>query len=112
MLRMTSSTFLIWGLCATAAGAQGDVNINVPFGDLNLSHAQDAGVLANRLRIAARQACLKANQEDLAENKIDQQAIQHCVDSAINIALERIESSFETNVRASLIDAKQITTVP
>jgi UrcA family protein len=105
MLRTLAAALLT--LTATAAFADTLPTMDVPFGDLNLSQAHDAKVLADRLQSAARTVCIKANGPDLTSSKIGQQAMQDCVNTAITIAMERVASHLENKVRANLISAKQ-----
>lgn len=106
MLRIaTVAAILIF--TANAAFADSQASLNVPFGDLNLSQAKDARILADRLQTAAEQVCLKAN-PDLTDRRIGQLALQQCVQSAINIAMDQIESNPGRKVRANLISARQL----
>ena len=107
MLRLLTITALLM-TSAHAARAESQASVDVPFGDLNLSRAQDARVLAHRLQTAAEHVCLTANDADLATSRIGQQAMQECVDSAIRVAMERIESNLAGKVRANLVSAREI----
>jgi UrcA family protein len=102
---VTAATILI---ATGSAALAGQASVNVPFGDLNLSQAQDARILADRLQSAAKQVCRNANSANLAAGKIGQQAIQECVDTAINVAIQNVESNLVGKVRANLVNARQL----
>ena len=107
MLRILTVTALL-AISANTALAESPATIDVPFGDLNLSQAPDARVLAHRLQIAAEHVCLTANDAQLANSRLGRQAIQECVHSAIGIAMERIESNLAEKLRANLVHASEI----
>jgi UrcA family protein len=108
MLRtFTIAAFLT--LTATTAIAGTQPAMDVPYGDLNLSRADDARILAQRLDAAARTVCTQANNPDLMDSKIGQQAMQNCINTAITIAMEQVASHLENKVRANLISAKTAT---
>lgn len=106
MLR-TLTALAILTLTASIALADTEASINVPFGDLNLSQAQDARILAERLQTAAERVCLKTNESELTNDRIGQYALKECVDTAISIAMGRIEASLERKVRTNLVSARQ-----
>src|ERR1700743_2194476 len=80
------------------AAAEAATTANVTFGDLNLSHPEDAKVLAGRLQTAAKQVCLSANPD--LDGKPE---MQQCMDTAITLALAQIQSRMEQSVRANLV---------
>src|SRR4051812_38673867 len=87
---------------ATAAHAETltPVSTNVGYGDLNLSHAEDAGVLATRLAAAAKTVCLSANPSLAGTPEMKQ-----CTDAAINMAMAQLVSKLDKSVRVHLTDA-------
>jgi UrcA family protein len=107
MFRIVTATIAILIVTGNVALANSQVSVNVPFGDLNLSQAQDARALAERLQRAAMQVCLKANEANLASGKIGQQAMQGCVDTAIKLAMQHVEDNLMNKVRANLVNARQ-----
>src|SRR5579872_6620293 len=84
------------------AAAQADTTANVTFGDLNLTHPEDAKVLASRLQAAAKQVCLTANPE--LDGKPE---MQQCMDIAISLALAQIQSRIDESVRANLVSDRE-----
>jgi len=110
MFRITTAAALLV-LSANTAWAARHASVDVPFGDLNLSQAKDAKVLADRLQIAAKQVCLDVN-KDLANDRLGQNAMAECVESAISVALGYIESSQAQKIRANLVSARQSKPVP
>ena len=106
MLRILTVTALL--AISANARAESQASINVPYGDLNLSQAPDAQVLAHRLRSAAEQVCLTANGKYLANSRIGQQAMQACMDTAIRLAMERVTDNLAGKVRANLVSAQEI----
>ena len=99
---LTLATFFV----LTATAAQAASSTEVPFGDLNLSRAEDAKILADRLRAAATMVCLDNNRAP--EAKI---MLQNCVDAAVKAATvqieERIEQHMLSGVRANLVGVRQ-----
>ena len=99
---VTIATFLV--LAATAA--QADSSTRVSYGNLNLSRAEDAKILADRLRAAAKFVCLDANPSFAGKA-----AMQDCVSATVNAATvqieERIERRMLGGVRANLASIRQ-----
>ena len=99
---VTIATFL--ALAATTA--QADSSTRVSYGDLNLSRPEDAKILADRLRDAAKLVCLDAN-----PSFVGKPAMQDCVAATINAATvqieERIERRMLGGVRANLVSIRQ-----
>ena len=109
MLRILA-TATILALSANAALADSQASVDVPFGDLNLSRSHDAKILAGRLEAAAAAVCLKAN--DGALDAIPAPAMQDCIDTAVNIAVSRVQSSLESKLRANLVNARHLQAAP
>jgi UrcA family protein len=109
MLRILA-TATILAFTANAALADSQVSVDVPFGDLNLSQSRDAKVLAERLEDAAKAVCIKANSDHLAA--LTPGALQNCVDEAVNIAVDRVQSNLENKLRANLVRARQLEAAP
>src|SRR5665213_1925354 len=105
MLRILTAAAIL-ALSANAALADSQASVDVPFGDLNLSRPRDAKILAERLETAASAVCLKANSD------IPARAMQDCIDTAVNIAVSRIQSSLESKLRANLVDARHLQAAP
>lgn len=113
MLR-TLSTAVLLSLTITAAHAVPMTptvevaSINVTYGDLNLTKAQDAAILAERLQAAAHEVCLKTNDASSSIRKI---LMRRCVDQAVGKATSyiwaEIESSPNRAIRANLISVRQ-----
>jgi UrcA family protein len=91
---LTAAAFVAFA----ATAAQANTTANVVFGDLNLSHPEDAKILAGRLQAAAQQVCIKANPD--IQGKAE---MQQCVDAAIGMALAQIQNRMADSVRANLI---------
>jgi len=108
MFRIVTLTAAILTITGIAALAHGQASVDVPFGDLNLSQAQDARILAARLQSAATQVCQKTNAANLAADRISQLAMEQCIDAAINLAMQRVESNLVNKVRANLVGARQL----
>jgi len=92
--------FLAAALFATTAARAETltpVSTDVAYGDLNLSHADDAKVLATRLAAAAREVCLTAN-PDLAGKP----EMKECTDTAINLAMAQLVNRLDQSVRMHL----------
>jgi len=109
MLRILA-TAAILALSANAALADSQASVDVPFGDLNLSRSHDTKILAERLETAASAVCLKANND--MPGAIPAHAMQDCIDTAVNIAVSRIQRSLESKLRANLIDARHLQAAP
>jgi UrcA family protein len=105
MLRILTAA-AIFALSANAALADSQASVDVPFGDLNLSQPHDAKILAGRLETAAAAVCLKANRDTLSA--IPAPVMQDCIDTAINIAVSRIQSSLEGKLRANLVNVRHL----
>jgi UrcA family protein len=112
MLRIFTAAALLALTATTAAQAENWARDSMPvaYGDLNLSKPADAKVLAERLQAAATKVCLSATSDlrlnansDLTKSR----EMQDCVDTAINVAMLRIEHSMTAHVRANLINSKQ-----
>jgi UrcA family protein len=109
MLRILAATAIL-ALSANAALADSQASVDVPFGDLNLSRSNDTKILAERLETAASVVCLKANRDMLGA--IPAHAMQDCIDTAVNIAVNRIQSSLEGKLRANLVEARHLQAAP
>src|ERR1700722_1674369 len=109
MLRILA-TAAILALSANAALADSQASVDVPFGDLNLSRSHDTKILAERLETAASAVCLRANSD--MPGAIPAHAMQDCIDTAVNIAVNRIQSSLENKLRANLINARHLQATP
>ena len=97
MLFRTLATTAILALGLTAAHAETDIATTlVAYGDLNLSQPADAKVLADRLQVAAKSVCLQAN-PDIAPSDLSV-----CADTAIHMAMGRIETSLDQKVHSTL----------
>ncbi len=88
-------------LVPTMAQADTLASTQVVYGDLNITSASDARILAKRLRAAATDVCLKAN-EGAPSNHYGDAVVQECVNRAINTAIASIQSNMERTVRLSL----------
>ena len=66
--------------------------------------------LAGRLETAAAAVCLKANRDTLSA--IPAPVMQDCIDTAINIAVSRIQSSLEGKLRANLVNVRHLQAAP
>ncbi len=104
MLRIATAAIIL-ALTANAALAN-QASVDVPFGDLNLSQPHDAKILAGRLEAAAAAVCLKANND--TPSAIPAPMMQDCIDTAINIAVSRIQSSLEGKLRANLVNVRHL----
>jgi UrcA family protein len=110
MLRTLAATAALLALTVSAAqaGTWPEESVHVAFGDLNLSKPDDAKTLADRLQAAATKVCLNTNGDATGHATLAaQNGMQACVDSAINVAMLRIEKSLTQHVRANLISNKQ-----
>lgn len=102
---LTATALLVLSVTAVRADDWTRDSVAVTYGDLNLSKPADAKVLAERLEAAATLACQKAN-SDLDWNAMPlNQDMRHCIDSAITVAMSRIEKSLDRSVRANLASA-------
>jgi UrcA family protein len=102
MLRtLATAAALAIALNVTAALAADDApnyaSTNVYYGDLDLSQAADAKVLADRLQGAAKSVCLATN-----PNSISPALMRHCVDGSVGMAMSQIASHMGEAVRAKL----------
>jgi UrcA family protein len=70
---------------------------NVVYGDLDLSQAADAKILADRLQGAARSVCVAAN-----PNGVSPALLRNCVDGSVSMAMSQIASHLDEAVRAKL----------
>ena len=107
MLRILAAATTILALAATAAQADSAAQraITVPYGDLNLSHAEDARTLAGRLEAAAQMVCIDGD-ADTALGQIARATAldrQACIRSAIDAAMARIEGNMDKAVRANFV---------
>jgi UrcA family protein len=109
MLRILTAAAIL-ALSANAALADSQASVDVPFGDLNLSRSHDAKILAERLETAASAVCLKVNRD--MPGAIPAYAMQDCIDTAVNIAVSRIQSSLENKLRATLVNARHLQAAP
>jgi UrcA family protein len=105
MLRTLTAAALL-ALAATAAMANTGNEITVTFGDLNLARPADAKILADRLQVAASQACRNVMAENPAGFSTEK-AMRECMTSAIDIAIARIEGRLDKAVRANLPGASR-----
>jgi UrcA family protein len=105
MFRIATAAVIL-ALTANAALADSQASVDVPFGDLNLSQPHDAKILAQRLEAAATAVCIKANSD--TPSAIPAPAMQDCIDTAINIAVSRIQNSLEGKLRANLVKVRHL----
>jgi UrcA family protein len=100
----TVTALLALTITAAHAADKTEASVDVPFGDLNLTHPQDAKILAGRLRTAARQVCLPAVAGGGSfEAPVMRQEMQACMMTAFNVAMARIESKLDNAVRVHLV---------
>ena len=82
--------------------------MNVAYGDLNLTSPADAAILADRLQTAAVTVCMKTND---AKSSIRKILVRRCVDMAITRATSKIWSQIEASpyqaIRANLDSVRQ-----
>jgi UrcA family protein len=82
--------------------------MNVAYGDLNLTSPADAAVLADRLQIAALTVCMKTNDAKSSVRKI---LVRRCVEGAVARATSQIRSQIEASpyqaIRANLDSVRQ-----
>ena len=106
MLR-TITTAALLALSITAAQAN-DIqpSVTVAFGDLNLSHPADAKILAGRLEAAAVQVCHAAGSGLVGAAAFKE--MHACTDTAISMALNRIQAAIGQAVRAHLVSDRQL----
>lgn len=96
-LPLFSAALLAFSLTAAHAEELMTVSTTVVYGDLDLGRPSDAQTLAVRLNEAAKAVCTKANPETLIPAQM-----QSCIDAAVTMAMERIESSLDSHVHDSL----------
>ena len=94
MLRTLAAAALL-ALTVTAAQAEtpDKVSVDVSYGDLNLTHAADAKILADRLQAAAQSVCKSVASDS---------QMQDCMHEAISGAIASIETKMEDNLEYSL----------
>jgi UrcA family protein len=82
--------------------------MNVAYGDLNLTSPADTAILAGRLQTAAMAVCMKTNDATSSVRKI---LVRRCVDMAITRATSKIWSQIEASpyqaIRANLDSVRQ-----
>lgn len=82
--------------------------MNVAYGDLNLTDRRDVSVLADRLQTAAMTVCMKTNDAKGAVGKI---LMRRCVEAAVTKATSQIRSQIEASpylaIRANLDSVRQ-----
>lgn len=82
--------------------------MNVAYGDLNLSDSRDAAILGERLQLAAKTVCMKTND---AKNSVRRILVRRCMDVAITRATSKIWSQIEASpyqaIRANLDSMRQ-----
>lgn len=104
LLALAATTAQAAPLAPPAAYAE----MNVAYGDLNLSDRRDAAVLADRLQIAAVTVCMKTNDASSAIRKI---LVRRCVDAAVTKATSKIWSQIEASpyrsIRANLDSVRE-----
>jgi UrcA family protein len=99
MLRTLATAILALGI--TAAHAADGASTDVTYGDLDLSQAADAKVLADRLQGAAKSVCLEANPDGIAPAML-----QNCVTGSVSTAMVQIESRLDQAVHDKLINVR------
>jgi UrcA family protein len=112
MLRILAAAALLAITATTAAQAENwsRESMQVAYGDLNLSKPADAKILADRLQDAAAKVCLSATSNinlSAASGLTKSQELRDCIDTAINVAMLRIERNLTAHVRANLVNSKQ-----
>ena len=115
MLRIFTAAALLALTATTVQAETWSGSTLVAYGDLNLSKPADAKILAERLQDAATKVCLSANRDiqfnaysDLTKSR----EMQDCIDTAVNIAVGRIQSSLENKLRANLVNARHLQAAP
>ena len=110
MLRIFTAATLLALTATTVQAETWSGSTLVAYGDLNLSKPADAKILAERLQDAATKVCLSANRDiqfnaysDLTKSR----EMQDCIDTAINVAMLRVERNLTAHVRANLVNSKQ-----
>jgi UrcA family protein len=110
MLRIFTAAALLALTATTVQAETWSGSTLVAYGDLNLSKPADAKILAERLQAAATKVCLSANRDiqfnaysDLTKSR----EMQDCIDTAINVAMLRVERNLTAHVRANLVNSKQ-----
>src|SRR5688572_20199111 len=107
-----TATLLTFALTAAQAAPLSPppayAEMNVTYGDLNLTSAADAAILAGRLQSAAMTVCMKTNEATSSVRKI---LVRRCVDMAITRATSKIWSQIEASpyqaIRANLDSVRQ-----
>jgi len=83
--------------------------VNVAYGDLNLTDSRDAAILGDRLQSAAMAVCMKTN--DTAKSSVRKILVRRCMDVAITKATSKIWSQVEASpyqaIRANLDSVRQ-----
>ena len=102
MLRTLTTAAIVVLTVSTAQAFTRDISVNVPFGDLNLTHPQDAKILAGRLQAAASQVCQSPDASAPADPDAHRK-MQACMNTAINLAMARIQSKLDRAVRVYLV---------
>jgi UrcA family protein len=106
----TFAAAAILAFAATAAQAETltQDSVAVPYGDLNLTTARDAEILADRLQVAATSVCTNTTASRASIRKVQ---MRQCVDLAVTRATsqiwDQIESSQNKAVRANLVNVRQ-----
>lgn len=108
----TAATLLTFAVTAAQAAPLSPppayAEMNVAYGDLNLTSPADAAVLADRLQIAAMTVCMKTNDAKSSVRKI---LVRRCVDAAVAKATSQIRSQIESSpyqaIRANLDSVRQ-----
>lgn len=82
--------------------------VNVSYGDLNLTDSHDAAILGDRLQTAAMAVCMKTND---AKSSIRKILVRRCVEAAVTKATSQIRSQIEASpyqaIRANLDSVRQ-----
>ena len=80
-----------------ADDAPNHASTDVYYGDLDLSQAADAKVLADRLQGAAKSVCLETN-----PTGVSPALMRHCVDGSVSMAMVRVAARSRSAPGASL----------
>ena len=110
MLRILAAAALLALTTTAQAESWSRESLQVAYGDLNLSKPADAKILADRLQDAAAKVCVSANSDtqlNAHAGLTRSQELRDCVDTAINVAMLRIERNLTAHVRANLVNSKQ-----
>lgn len=94
-------------LLATPAFAEG--SLEVRYGDLDITRAEDAAILANRIDEAARELCARkvyvtGSRLPLASSRRQQEL---CRESSVNAALERLNAPLVTRAYAQSMGGRR-----